>query len=141
MSLFETHSKKLGIAIMYFQYIEEAIKDYLVEVYEIIKKRLGSQIPFKFSDKSVENDSLEKLLTKFRKVNSNKDLIDRVGRLIKDRNYCAHRAYVMELKQMFSNKYLSNEIRKFNRIIDSSRKCLMGLQMELKRVKMIKSKL
>ena len=139
--LVRTHSKKLSIALMFLQHIEETIKDYLVEVYEIIKKKLGNQIPFKFSHKSVENDSLEKLLTKFRKVNSNKKLIDRVGRLIKDRNYCAHRAYVMIFRQKFDNKYLSDEIEKFERIANNSSKCFTRLQMELKKVREIKSKL
>jgi len=141
MSLFETHSKKLSIALMFFQYIEETIKDYLAEVYEIIKIKLRNQIPFKFSYKSVQNHSLRRLLTKFEKVNSNKDLIDTIDHLIKDRNYCTHRAYIMKFEQLFNDEFLSAEIKKFKRIIDSSTKCLIRLQMELKKVRKIKSKL
>ena len=141
MSLVKTHSEELSNALMFLQYIEEAIKDYLGEVYEIIKKKLGNQIPFDFSRKSVENNSLRKLLTKFSKVNSNKDLIDRIDHLIKDRNYCAHRAYVMTFKQIFNDKYLSDEIKKFKSLANNSSKCLIRLQMELKKVRKIKSKL
>ncbi len=126
---------------MFLQCVEETIKDYLVEVYEIIKKKLGNQIPFKFSRKSVENDSLGRLLTKFSKVNSNKDVIDRIGRLIKNRNYCAHRAYVMIFRQKFDNKYLSDEIEKLEKIANNSRECFIRLQMELKKVSEIKNKL
>lgn len=141
MSSVKTHNEELSNAIMSLQYVEEAIKNYLGEVYEIIKKKLGNQIPFDFSRKSVKNDSLRRLLTKFSKVNSNKDLIDRIDHLIKDRNYCVHQAYVMTFEKMFNNKYLSDEIKKFKILADNSSKYLILLQRELKKVREIKRKL
>lgn len=141
MSLLKEYWDKLGNALFLFQFIEETLRMYLTMVYEIVKRKLGNQIPFKFSYRSVENDSLEKLLTKFRKVNSNKEILDRVGRLIKDRNYCAHRAYLMRFEETQDQNYLSNEIKKMERIVDSSRKCFGRLQMELKKVREIKNKL
>jgi len=131
MSLLPTYWLKLGNALLNFQFIEEALRTYLGLVYHIVKIKLGNKIPFKFSRKDVETDSLGVLIAKFERVNSNSELIGKLNKLVKARNYCAHRAYIMTSEEQEDDKYLSSEIKKMEWVITNSDKCLKDLHKEL----------
>lgn len=128
-------------ALLNFQFIEEGIKMYLAIVYEIVEKKLSNQIPFKFSYNDIKNDPLGRLVAKFEKVNHNKQLIDKLKDSVKHRNYCAHRAYLMTVKEQRDAKYLSGEIKKMETVIKSSKECLTNLQRELRKLDKIKIEL
>lgn len=141
MSLLPTYWHKLGNALLNFQYIEEALRTYLWCVYNIVKLKLGNQIPFKFSRKDVKTDSLGVLIAKFEKVSSNKQLIDQLNGLVKVRNHCAHQAYLMTFEEMKDDKYLSSEIKKMEWVITHSDKCVKDLHKELFKIDKIRKSL
>jgi len=118
--------------------MEESIRMYLGSAYYIVLRKLDSQIPFEFTYKDVKNDSLGKLLIKFAKFNSNKQLTDRIRKLIKDRNHLVHRAYLMTAEELNDDKFLSDETVKLKRIVRSSKECLNSLMEELKSIEEIR---
>ena len=138
MSLFKIYSNKLQNALLQFQFIEELIKIYLSLVYWIISKKLERQIPFKFSRKDLEKDSLGKLLEKFAKFNPNDTLINKINQLIQKRNHIAHRAYLIEVEEQEDEKYMSKEIKDLEKTIVYSKECFNELRQELKRLEEIK---
>ncbi len=138
MSLLAEYWTKLQNALLNFQFMEESIRMYLASAYRIVSKKLDNQIPFEFTYKDVQNDSLGKLLIKFDKFNSNKPLIGKIRQLIKERNYCAHRAYLMTAEEQNDDKFLSDEIVKLKTIVSSSKECLNSLMEELKRIEEIR---
>ena len=141
MSLLRKYWHKLGNALLNFQFMEEIIRMYLGIAYDVVKKKLDNQIPFKFSYRDIKQDSLGTLVTKFEKFNSNKQLIEEVVRLVKIRNYCAHQAYLMTAEQQKDDKYLSGEIKKMETVIRSSDQCVRHLHRELERIEKIRNKL
>ncbi len=78
MSLLAEYWSKLQSALLSFQFMEESIRMYLTSAYRIVSKKLDNQIPFEFTYKDVQNDSLGKLLIRFDKFNSNKPLIGKI---------------------------------------------------------------
>jgi len=138
MSSLTEYWAKLQNALLNFQFMEESIRMYLGSAYYIVLRKLDSQIPFEFTYKDVKNDSLGKLLIKFAKFNSNKQLTDRIRKLIKDRNHLVHRAYLMTAEELNDDKFLSDETVKLKRIVRSSKECLNSLMEELKSIEEIR---
>ncbi|MBA7490420.1 hypothetical protein ES702_00958 [subsurface metagenome] len=138
MSLLTEYWNTLQNALLNFQFMEESIRMYLAYAYWIVSKKLDKQIPFRFTYIDVKNDSLGKLLKKFEKFNSNKQLIDKVKQSIKERNYLAHRAYLMTSEEQKDDEYLSKQIEKMKKIVVSSRECLDELTQESRKLEKIK---
>ncbi len=123
---------------MNFQFMEESIRMYLASAYCIVLRKLDNQIPFEFTYKEVEKDSLGKLLIKFGKFNSNKQLIDNISEIIKERNHCAHRAYLMTAEELNDEEFLSDEVAKLKRIVTRSKEYLDSLMEECKSIEEIR---
>ena len=65
-----------------FQYIEEALRMYLRDAYELIRERTRNDLPFKLSEDDVQKDALGKLITRFEQVCSNEGLVRRLRALV-----------------------------------------------------------
>ena len=78
-----------------FQFIEEALRMYISYSYRLITQKLDKQIPFSFTYNDVKNDSLGKLLKKFKKINANSKLIKNLEKLKKERDFIAHKAFLL----------------------------------------------
>jgi len=134
MSLHQEYWNKLGNALTNFQFIEESIRMYLHFSYRIVSRKLENRTPFNFSYKDVRKESLGTLLEKFEKFNSNTRLIKKIRSLTKERNFIAHRAYLMTSEEQKDDKYLSKQIKKIEEIIDKSNKCFYELNKETEKV-------
>jgi hypothetical protein len=77
-----------------FQFIEEGLRMYISSAYDLIRMRLKSDLPFQLNDKSLEKDSLGKLITKFSQLSDNSDLLKTMNSLVPRRNDCAHRGFL-----------------------------------------------
>lgn len=139
MSTLDKYFNTVQKALLIFQHIEVVIKIYLACAYWIILKNLENQIPFKFSYDDVKNDSLGKLLKKFEKLNSNEYLIKNSKKLINDRNFIAHQAYLIKYEEKQDNNYLSKEIKEIEKIVISSNEFLNILFKELQKIEKIKN--
>lgn len=80
-----------------FQFIEEGLRRYIATVYEVIRHRLGADIPFKFAEDDLDKDSLGKLLYKFGKLTDNAALVDQLRKLAPERNACVHRGLLVTI--------------------------------------------
>ena len=137
MSSLTDYWTNLQKALMNFQFMEESIRMYLTSAYCIVLRKLDNQIPFEFTYKDVEKDSLGKLLIKFGKFNSNKQLIDNIREIMKDRNHCAHRAYLMTAEELNDEEFLSDEVVRVKRIVTRSKEYLDSLFEEWKSIEEI----
>ena len=113
-----------------FQYLEEGLRMYISNAYEIIKNKLNGTIPFYYTYKDVEKDSLRKLISKFEKFNSNKKLIEKIKKLIPRRNKIAHNSFLFNFKEIDTNE-LSLKIEKMEKILEEGKSCMTLLRDEL----------
>jgi len=137
----EEYFNKLPDALLNFQFIEEFLRMYISYSYEIISLSVSPYIPFKYSYKDLEKNALGKLVSEFKKLNKNEEVTKKIEKIIKDRNYCAHEAYLLTSEQQNDPEYLSKEIAKLEKIVRKAKECLKGISAEVKRVEGIRNSL
>jgi len=93
----ENLREEVGEALMTFQFLEEAIREYLDIKVKIIKKNV-KDLNKKFSLYE-ENDTLGTLIRKFEKVCDNDVLVKSLGKIPKERNKLAHHIWLNFRKQ------------------------------------------
>ena len=103
-----------------FQMLELSIKIYISAAYHVIRLRLDGEIPFNYDFWHVENFPLEKLLSVFSKLNSNKSLHARLNKLREQRNDVAHRALLYQ--DNFVRDLLGIDIRARSSSLSSTEK-------------------
>ena len=133
-TLLHEYYSKLQNSILMFQLIEESLRMYIKLAYSIINKRLDNIIPFKFTYNDVQRDSLGTLLDKFAKFNNNSELPKKISAIIKWRNFCAHRAYLMTYDEQTGGKSLTKEIERMDKLIKFIDECFWQLHGELKKL-------
>lgn len=84
-------------ALAQFQLLEESLRSYIVCAYATIRDSTAGVIEFKYDRKSLERDSLGKLIDKFSRLNSNVALIARLKRVVPERNRLAHEGLLLTL--------------------------------------------
>jgi hypothetical protein len=131
--------EKLPEALLKFQFIEEVLRMYIAYCYQIICLRVSKQIPFKYEYNDLQKDALGTLLGKFRKCSNNDLLIGQIENIIKDRNYCAHEAYLLTYEQQKDSGYLAAEIEKMGKIITKAEDCRQLLSAELRQLEGIRN--
>lgn len=103
----ENHYKDTAYtALASFQLLEEAIKNYLGNYYDFVRSALGSEIPFNFSRKDIENAPLGTLKRHFEKTVSNEALLVTVSNLAGKRNDVAHKAFALIYQKELSDRQL-----------------------------------
>lgn len=90
-------SKELVNPIVDFQFLEEALKCYLESAFSIIRERTTGALPYKLDRSTVENLPLRPLIQEFNKYSDDAALVRDLLALVRERNYCAHRAFVQML--------------------------------------------
>ena len=103
-------------ALMTFQYIEEGLKMYIERAYWIILKKVGNAIPIRLSRDDIETKPLNRLLDHFAKYNSNDSLVAELRGLTKERNYCAHQAFLLTVSETEDADYMRKHIDKIKEI-------------------------
>jgi hypothetical protein len=124
-------------SLMEFQFIEEAFRMYISYCYNIITNKVTGHIPFNFTYKDLEKDALGTLLWKFKKFSNNKKLAIKIEKLIKERNRCAHEAYLLTYEQRHSSAYFENEVEKLKSTIVQAKESLAELFKEVKHVEKV----
>ncbi len=123
------------------QFIEEMLRMYISNSYEIIKKKLNKSIPFKFSYADLKSDNLGVIIKKFKKLNNNKDLIKNVEIVRKHRNFCVHQAYLLTYEEQKDELYLRNAIKELSQMKAKVKSCLVNVINELEKIENIKNNL
>jgi len=74
------------------QLVEQELKLYLSEAFQLIVKTLGGLMPFKMSGNDYQDASLERLIETFKKLSDNPLLLEQLGRFKDERNFLSHRS-------------------------------------------------
>jgi len=139
--------EEVGQALMTFQFIEEAIRDYLDTTAKIIKKNV------KYLNKEFSlydnRDTLGALVKKFAKVNDNTTLVNWLEDNIKKRNKLAHKIWLNFRKETSRllhgpkdrnigdklNKCVTDKIKEVTKIEENAHNCLITLLIETMQIK------
>jgi hypothetical protein len=117
-----------------FQFIEESLKMYIGLSFQSIRKRIHKDIPFGFSIKNVQNVPLGKLISKFKKLNSNNELIARLSKLTQVRNQTAHRSFLLTYEEQKDLEFLDKEREKLEKLETETKACVYDLLAEIEKL-------
>ena len=84
----------LMAVVLDFQFIEAALKRYLEYAYRIVELLTWGTQPFKQSRADVEDLALRGLVTRFARFTDDVSLVRDLQGLQRDRDHCAHRAFM-----------------------------------------------
>ena len=118
-----------------FQLLEFALKHYIGFSYQIIRERLDGEIHFSHTIEDVENHPLERLLTLFRKLNSDTELHGKLSKLVSKRNHIAHKALLVSWGTAETPAALKEADEAFFYLEDDVDVCLNELLDELRHLK------
>ncbi|MDP1654805.1 MAG: hypothetical protein Q8K91_09515 [Hylemonella sp.] len=82
---------KVAFALSGCQLVEQQLKLYISEAFQLAKKCIGKRIPFMMSGDDYEDASLERLIDVFRKLTNNQTLVSDLSRFKKERNFLSHK--------------------------------------------------
>lgn len=80
-------------ALGFLQMIEEALRIYIGTAEQLIEAAVPYGVPFRADVKSLKNDTMGKLISRFARLNRNASLITELEKLTEHRNYIAHAAF------------------------------------------------
>jgi hypothetical protein len=123
---FDYHQK----AMLRMQFIEELIRMYLSRHFEIIRRKTRGIVIFKYNYSDVQKKALGALVEDLNKTNGNSILVKSIKTLVKDRNYCAHGAFLLTYEEQKNVEYLKNELDKMKDIANRAEECLLNLTNE-----------
>lgn len=114
-----------------FQWTEELLKLMIGSSYEAIRRSAPRKIRFSLTRKHVEKESLGKLIDRYAQVSRNDELIVVLRGIAKERNYCAHKSFVLSLEEQADSEFLRSETERLSVVRQRSRKCVSTLREEL----------
>src|SRR5262245_8897452 len=88
----ELYEKRISITLAAFQVTEFLLKEYIARSYDLMRYILRDHIDFSPSRRDIENYSLERLISTFKTINSNQEIIRQLQSVIDHRNRIAHRS-------------------------------------------------
>ena len=135
---FDDYVNLISAILVNFQFIEEGIRMYISGVLKYIETELSGVIPFHYNDTDIAKDSMGKLINKFEKLNNNNDLITELKDLIKYRNDCAHRGFLLLNKQAYDEKYLKTRLEDLENVEKRTTDCLSRLHKEVVKIELLK---
>jgi len=129
----QRYQETINGLLLDFQWIELSLRMIVGCSYELLRRSAPSLITFNPKQGALERDALGRLLERYSEVSHNVALVAEMKQLVKDRNYCAHQAFVLSLEEQDS-KYLDPEIVRLTEIRARSRKCVYALLEEFKAI-------
>lgn len=117
---------KVAHALSGCQLVEQELKLYVTEALQLVRKCVGSRMPFKLDGKDYENSSLERLIDIFRKLNDNDALVSELRNFKEERNFLSHKGIT---------HCLDYEGDLFFSIASDFNDRLAGIQVEAKRLR------
>ncbi|AJE97264.1 hypothetical protein [Pandoraea apista] len=119
----------MAFALSGCQLVEQELKLYITDAFELAKKCIGSRMTFKFSGEDYENSSLEGLIGTFRKLSGNGQLAKDLDAFKKERNFLSHQAisYCID----YDGELTQGEVEKIRPRLDAIRLQSEVLRMSL----------
>jgi hypothetical protein len=82
---------KVAYALSGCQLVEQELKLYITEAFDLARKCIGNKMSFKMSGEDYANASLESLIKTFKKLSDNEGLVVRLGQFKDERNFLSHK--------------------------------------------------
>jgi hypothetical protein len=73
------------------QLIEQELKLYITEAFDLVRKCVGNQMSFKMSGEDYADSSLERLIETFKKLSNNDSLVTELRQFKNERNFLSHK--------------------------------------------------
>jgi L-fucose isomerase-like protein len=112
-------------ALMGCQLVEQQLKLYIAQAFDLVRKRLGDRIPFKMSGDDYEDAPLERLVKVFGKLTNNGQLLADIRKFKDERNYLSHKGIAHCLNP--DNELMDDAMEEFNRR-------LIGIRLDAERL-------
>jgi len=77
------------------QLVEQKLKIYITEAFDLVRKKLEGEFPFNLSGEDFENAPLERLIATFSNLSDDKTLVVDLRKFKDERNYLSHRAIAL----------------------------------------------
>ena len=133
-ALIGEHRDALSSALLSLQYVEEGMRMYLRNAYEIIALRVRDEFEYTRSEADVRKKSMGQLLREFRQMTSNAPLVSQIVGLVEDRNFCAHEAFLLTYEEQQNTAALTKAIARIKDIEARAEACRLGLFDEVRRI-------
>jgi hypothetical protein len=127
----QLYEKRASITLAGFQVTESLLKDYIGTSFDVMRKLLRGYIDFSSTHIDIENHSLERLISTFKTINGNLELIENLQAVVKHRNRLAHRAFLPLYGQKTSDEDYWKLIDEISPLEEEILKCTTGIQQEL----------
>jgi hypothetical protein len=88
---------EVAYALSGCQLVEEELKRYIADAFELVRKFVGHRMPFKLSGDQYLDSSLERLIDMFKKLTDNQPLVDELAKFKEKRNFLSHRGIAHHL--------------------------------------------
>ncbi len=137
----DEYLREVQVASWRFQYLEQVLKLYLADCYRVITLRLEGGISFKFSYQDVQELPLGALIRLFKKHNGNAGVIELLEGLPKQRNYVAHRAYLMTTEEIRDPAKIEPEFKKVRAIGKKADRAVKAVLAEWGAIEALRKKL
>lgn len=111
---YKQYSVAVQSVLVDYQFLEEGLRMYAAYAYELIRTRLGEELPFKYSYVDTEKDALGKLIARFEKFSDEADLIKELKELVQHRNSVAHESFLLTKEQHDDVAFLDAQTEKLN---------------------------
>lgn len=82
----------VALALSGCQLVEQGLKLYITEALELVTKRLDGQLPFSMHGSNYDDASLERLISTFKMLSDEPQLIADLNKFKDERNFLSHRA-------------------------------------------------
>ncbi|WP_457598839.1 hypothetical protein [Hydrogenimonas sp.] len=115
-------------ALFYFQLIEQSLKEVLRFYHEIIKIRTREIFIYDYSESSIDDAAMGRLIEMFKIFYRDDEMIKLLKSVKKDRDYLAHKGYLVFKIGEKSKFLVQKEICKIQNIINKSSVVLRRLK-------------
>ena len=114
------------------QLVEQELKLYIAEAFDLVRKCVAGQLPFKLMGDDYQESSLEKLIGVYRKLCDNESLIARLNKFKDERNFLSHKAitHCMDPEQGLSLPAVVDLEPRLNAIADEARSLWLAIHEE-----------
>jgi len=133
----EKYFESIQNVLLIFQYVEEAIRQYLLRCEFVTAARLQGITKYRISEKDIDKLSLGRLVDEFEKFNGNDDLIKKLRSIVVERNFIAHQSYIALYGKGGKSKEIEEIEPLYERAVkakESAEKCFFELGQEIEKL-------
>ncbi len=136
MNDLRTHYKETTLRVLgEFQLLEFALKVYIGLSYKAIKLRVENIVHFDYTENDLDDLPLGRLISLFKKLNSNTALIKRLHALQTERNHIAHRSLLITMGSFYDRGLVEDKYLEYSILEDELTECLQALNSESRNLK------